>query len=73
MATTVMNKIEYLVLLVATFASRFKISETKAYRYLSQYGALKLCEEHYGIMHTLSLDENIQTLQSYCKKKGGTI
>ena len=27
----------------------------------SQYGALALCDKHYGIMHTLSLDENIQT------------
>lgn len=73
MAASVVNKIEYLVLLVAAFASRSNVSEAQAYRYLNQYGALALCDKHYGIMHTLPLDENIQTLQAYCKKKGGTL
>ena len=73
MATSVLNVIEYLVLLVAAFASRSNVSEAQAYRYLSQYGALTLCEKHYGIMHTLSLEENIETLQAYCQRKGGTL
>lgn len=73
MAASVLNVIEYLVLLVAAFASRSNVSEAQAYRYLSQYGALTLCEKHYGIMHTLSLEENIETLQAYCQRKGGTL
>ncbi len=73
MAATVIDKIEYLVLLVAAFATRSKVTEAQAYRYLSQYGALALCDKHYGIMHTLSLDENIQTLKDYCQRKGGTL
>lgn len=73
MAISMLNKIEYLVLLVAAFASRTNMSEAQAYRYLSQYGALDLCDKHYGIMHTLSLDENIQTLQDYCYRKGGRL
>ena len=73
MATLLLNKIEYIVLLVAAFAAHSKVSEAKAYRYLSQYGALALCDKHYGIMHTLSLEENIQTLQSYCQRKGGSL
>ena len=73
MAASVLNKIEYLVLLVAAFAAQSKISEAQAYRYLSQYGALALCEKHYNIMHTLSLEENIQTLQTYCQKKAAEI
>ena len=73
MAASVIDKIEYLVLLVAAFATRSKVTEAQAYRYLSQYGALALCDKHYGIMHTLSLDENIQTLKDYCQKKGGTL
>ena len=67
------NKIEYLVLLVAAFATRSNVTEAQAYRYLSQYGALALCDKHYGIMHTLSLDENIQTLKDYCQRKGGKL
>ena len=73
MAASVLNVIEYLVLLVAAFASHSNVSEAQAYRYLSQYGALTLCEKHYGIMHTLSLEENIETLQAYCQRKGGTL
>ena len=73
MATSVLEKIEYLVLLVAVFALRSNVTEAEAYRYLSRYGALSLCEKHYDIMHTLSVDENIQTLQAYCQKRGGTL
>ena len=73
MAASVLNKIEYLVLLVAAFASRSNVTEAQAYRYLSQYGALALCDKHYGIMHTLSLEENIDTLQAYCQRKGGKL
>ena len=73
MAASMLNKIEYLVLMVAAFASRTNMSEAQAYRYLNQYGALALCDKHYGIMHTLSLEENIETLQAYCQRKGGKL
>ena len=67
------DKIEYLIMLIAEFAVRSKVTEAQAYRYLSQYGALALCDRHYNIMHTLSVEENIETLQSYCRRKGGTL
>ncbi len=73
MPRTVIDKIEYLILLVSEFASHYNVSEVQAYRYLSQYGALALCEKHYNIMHTLSVEDNMQTLQSYCQRKGGTL
>lgn len=73
MVPSVLDKIEYLVLLVAAFAVRNKVAEAEAYRYLSRYGALALCDKHYGIMHTLSREENLQTLQDYCHRKGGTL
>lgn len=73
MTKLMMDKIEYLILLVSAFASRCKITEVQAYHYLSEYGALLLCDKHYNIMHTLSIDENIDTLQSYCQRKGGKL
>ena len=73
MQRTVIDKIEYLILLVSEFASHNNVSEVQAYRYLSQYGALALCEKHYNIMHTLLVEDNMQTLQSYCQRKGGTL
>ena len=36
MQRTVIDKIEYLILLVSEFASRSNLSEVQAYRYLSQ-------------------------------------
>ncbi len=38
MSRQMIDKIEYLVLLVAEFAARSKVSESTAYRYLSKYG-----------------------------------
>ena len=73
MAKSVLDKIEYLVLLVAEFAHLHKISEVESYRYLQRWGALSLCEKHYNIMHTLSVEDNLQTLQQYCQRKGGML
>ncbi|MCI5504891.1 MAG: DUF3791 domain-containing protein [Prevotella sp.] len=73
MSKQVMDRIEYLVLLVAEFAAHNRVSEAKAYRYLNQYGALALCDKHYNVMHTLSVEENIQTLREYCQRRGGNL
>ena len=73
MSKKLLDKVEYLVLLIAEFAVRSKVTEAQAYRYLSQHGALALCDKHYNIMHTLSVEENIETLQTYCRRKGGTL
>ena len=73
MAKSVIDRIEYLILLVAEFARLNKVSEVQSYRYLQQYGALALCEKHYNIMHTLSVEENLQTLREYCQRKGGNL
>ncbi len=73
MAINVINTIEYIVILVADFAMNNGMSEEDAYRYLNNYGAIALCEKHYGIMHTLSVEDNVQTLREYCRRKGGTI
>ncbi|MBP3712404.1 MAG: DUF3791 domain-containing protein [Bacteroidaceae bacterium] len=73
MSKKLRDKVEYLVLLIAEFAVRCKVTEAQSYRYLNQYGALALCDKHYNIMHTLSVEENVETLQSYCRRKGGTL
>lgn len=73
MPLNVLNTIEYLVLIVSEFANRNRISEAEAYAYLNNYGAITLCERHYSIMHTLSVEENIESLVEYCRRKGGEI
>lgn len=73
MAVRLLNTIEYIILLIAGFALKTGLSEVEAYRYLNTYGAIALCEKHYDIMHTLSVDDNIDTLRAYCQRKGGAI
>lgn len=73
MSKQLLNEIEYLVLLLTEFAKSKKVSESTAYKYLKQYGALELCDKHCNIMHTLSVEENPQTLQAYCERKGGKL
>ena len=67
------SKIEYLVMLIAEFAKRYHIRSQDAFRYLRRYKGFELCDVHYGIMHTLSLDENLDSLYRYCKKNGGVL
>ena len=67
------DRIEYIILLIAVFATSNHISEAEAYKYLRQYGAIDLCDKHYGIMHTLSVEDNVNTLRQYCQRKGGTL
>ena len=67
------SKIEYLVMLIAEFAKRYHITSQEAFRYLRRYKGCELCDVHYGIMHTLSLDENLDSLYRYCKKNGGVL
>lgn len=73
MAVGIVNTVEYIILLVACFAMKTGLSEAEAYRYLNAYDAIALCEKHYDIMHTLSVEDNIDTLRAYCQRKGGTI
>lgn len=73
MSANIMNIIEYLVLIVSEFANRNCISEAEAYAYLGNFDALALCEKHYGVMHTLSVEENIDSLIEYCRRKGGKL
>lgn len=67
------DKIDYIVMLIAEFAKRHQMTQQQAYRYLSQFKGIELCDRHYGIMHTLSLEDNLDSLALYCHKNGGTL
>lgn len=73
MAKSILDTIEYIIVLVSGFAASTGLSEADAYKYLNRYGAIALCEKHYGVMHTLSVEDNINTLRTYCQRKGGQI
>ena len=61
----------FLVIMIEAFALRSQLTLQEAESYLSRTGALDLVQKHYGIMHTLSFDDNVDTLIAYCNRKGG--
>lgn len=64
---------EYIVALIAAFASRYAMTEAEAYKYLNRYGAIKVAHDFYDVMHTQPMDDMVQSMSSYCHRKGGTL
>ncbi len=64
---------EYIVLLIAAFASRYSMTDVEAYRYLSRYGAIKVAHDFYDVMHTQPMDDMVQSMSTYCQRKGGEL
>ncbi len=64
---------EYIVIFIASFASRFSITETQAYNYLRKYDAIKLVHEFYDVMHTQSFEDMTESIAIYCRRKGGDL
>ena len=62
---------EYIVLLIAAFASQYQMTDAEAYRYLSRYGAIKVAHDFYDVMHTQPMADMVQSMASYCHRKGG--
>lgn len=65
------NMVNYIVICINDFASRFNLSSKDAFEYLNEYKGISFLQEHYEIEHTLSLDEAIDDLVLICKKNGG--
>lgn len=67
------DKAEYLLSLISHFAKRNGLNKMQAYRYIKRFGGIKLVDEHYNIMHTLSFDEALDSLTHYLNRQGGAI
>ena len=67
------DKAEYLLSLISHFAERNGLNKMQAYRYIKRFGGIKLVDEHYNIMHTLSFDEALDSLTHYLNRQGGAI
>ena len=64
---------EYIVALIAAFAHHYSMTDREAYQYLNQYGAIKVAHDYYDVMHTQSFDDMVQSMASYCRRKGGKL
>ena len=66
-------KIEYIIMLIKLFARHFGLSFQQAYRYVSIHQVIEYAEQHYNVLHTLSFEDQVEGLATYCHKKGGTL
>ncbi len=64
---------EYIVALIAAFASHYKMTDIEAYKYLHRFGAIKVAHDFYDVMHTQPMDDMVQSMASYCNRKGGSL
>ncbi len=67
------DKAQYLVALIAEFASHYGMTTTQAVEYLSHYKALELYDRQYDYLHTQSFASNVRDLSAYCRRMGGNL
>ena len=61
-------KIEYIIMLIKLFARHFGLSFQQAYRYVSIHQGIEYAEQHYNVLHTLSFEDQVEGLATYCHK-----
>ena len=66
-------KIENIIMLIKLFARHFGLSFQQAYRYVSIHQGIEYAEQHYNVLHTLSFEDQVEGLATYCHKKGGAL
>ena len=69
----ILNKIEYVICCVGAFASRFNLSNVKAYAHLRRFTGIDFLLDCYAAEHTLSIEDAVEDLIHICLQKGGQI
>ena len=67
------DKAQYVVALIAEFASHYGLTTTQAVQYLSKFDALALYDRQYPYLHTQSFASNIRDISAYCRRMGGDL
>lgn len=65
------NILNYIVVCISEFASRYEIHMRDAYIYLKQYKGIEFLKEFYDVEHTLSFEDVLDDLAVICRKNGG--
>ncbi|OGO80189.1 MAG: hypothetical protein A2Y21_07900 [Clostridiales bacterium GWC2_40_7] len=71
--TQQINMINYMVVCINEFASRYNLSSKEAFDYLSKYSGISFLKDNYEIEHTLSIDDAIDDMIIICGKNGGCL
>lgn len=65
--------VDYIVVCISEFASRYEMHMKDAYIYLTKYKGIEFLKEFYDVEHTLSFDDVMEDLSAICKKNGGMV
>ena len=67
------NTVGYVVALISEFAAFFGIQPRQAYAYLKRFKGLEHLERHYGVLHTQSFPDAVETMAEVCAHNGGQL
>jgi len=67
------NRVEYYYCCLGAFASRHRLSNVEAYRYLKTFKGLDFIDKLYEVEHTLSIEDSVEDMAIVCQRNGGTL
>lgn len=73
MAEEEIRILDYIVVCISEFASKYNIHMKDAYRYLSSYKGIEFLKQFYDVEHTLSFEDAVEDAAAICRKNGGGI
>lgn len=73
MAKKDMDLLNYIVVCISEFASRYEMHTRDAYIYLSRNKGIEFLKEFYDVEHTLPFEDVLDDLATICRKNGGTV
>lgn len=73
MSRTEKNKLNFMVALIAEFASTYKLKQKQAFNYLNRFKGLQFLHKHYEVLHTQSFEDVIDDLAMVCRNNGGQL
>ena len=73
MGESIKTRLDYMIALISEFAAYHDITMQQAYLYLKQYKGIDFVDDFYDVEHTLSFDQVVEDLTSYCKRMGGML
>lgn len=67
------NKAEFIIWVLSDFAEQHGMNDIEAYRYAKKYDGISYLNAHYGILHTQSMEDAVESLTEFCKNHGGAV
>lgn len=56
MSHTELNKLQFIIALIAEFADYYQLNKKQAFNYLKRFKEIEFFERHYDVMHTQSFE-----------------